>query len=185
MVHKGFQPITHGLATPAGNGTLVYTHAFVGENEVLVNSQYPPKTFTALAGAIGVVEAKKVDTGLLEEHAIQLKLVGKGILGFPHDVYHTTAQALKKGGLHGITKAVAKVFVVMLYCRTINQHQQLAIALQGARFLQQVFQKLHLSIYHQAGVAFLQQYFQLLLQAPPFGKGKGREDHQFGAFIMV
>jgi hypothetical protein len=100
-------PGLHFLSPPGRHGAFVEGFTGIGDHQIFVNAHNAPKSFAFGTGTIGIIKAKKVETGLFKLLAIGLKAIGEKALraGIIH-LDTTDALAFKKGGLHGIGQAI-------------------------------------------------------------------------------
>ncbi|MNL06008.1 hypothetical protein D3C87_1266290 [compost metagenome] len=95
------QPFAHLLPPPRGDGIVVYTFAFIRNNQIFINTDDTSVAFAPFTGTIRVVKAKEIRRWLFKADAVQFKPVAE-MAELIFMFYIAIAFPFKKSSLHRI-----------------------------------------------------------------------------------
>ena len=130
-------PRAHLGTAPTGHGILINGKRRVGNDEFLALAHDLPRTAARLACAIGVVERKKVGTGLDKRHAVGFQAVGKrpNPCPLPAFAYNATgAFPLVERRLHRIEDPRIKTLVFRMHRKAIDEQTIAFVQILPRRF---------------------------------------------------
>ena len=168
IVDKAVAPYTHFFSVPTGDSVIINGFRFVWDNQVGVDTDDIPETFTSRTGTDRVVEIEEMFAWFHKANAIHLETLGEHFI-IAVDVQSTLAVSFEDGGLYRVSKTVRRGRFAIYYYTVYQQIDMLfeysvvsnLLACGGS-------QTHHIAIIQQAGESLALPYIQLLLQCSVF-----------------
>src|SRR5690606_8694314 len=91
-------------------------------DQIGVQTEYRSEAFAGTAGAIGVVETKKIDGRQFKTHSVQLKHVGKFLPHLSGNEHNAISMAFEKRGLHAVRNPKLVVLIVLPHHRPVYEY---------------------------------------------------------------
>src|SRR5450432_400707 len=122
-LYKMFFPGTQLFPFPGRHSAFKQTESFIRDNKVGIYAQHLTKSFAGWAGAVRIIERKKIGYRFFKPDAIHFKPVRKWQPLFPVYLNKHLSLPFIESRSNGICQPVAVVFIEILYLDTVDQEE--------------------------------------------------------------